>query len=175
MYAWFFLLYVFIFSFFSAGTNFTQPNILFILQDDVGWANVDWHEPDPRSISTTPNLALMLSQGVELTRHYSYKLCSPSRSALQSGRNPIHCTLHNDDVRLLKHALLNPILQFTFEYGFWFLWYIVLLNCLHAMCFSYLMCISTNQGCCSWRWNGWKYDGNSRSSEWGRLLNILYR
>ena len=33
-----------------------------------------------------------------LERHYSYKMCAPSRSSLQSGRSPLHCTLNNDDV-----------------------------------------------------------------------------
>jgi arylsulfatase B len=32
----------------------------------------------------------LVATGIELDRHYTFKYCSPSRSAIQSGRNPIH-------------------------------------------------------------------------------------
>ena len=38
----------------------------------------------------TPNLDALVKAGIDLNRHYVYKYCSPSRSALQSGRNPYH-------------------------------------------------------------------------------------
>eukprot|EP00954_Amorphochlora_amoebiformis_P023997 1363401-Amorphochlora_amoeboformis.AAC.2 len=31
---------------------------------------------------------IQVSEGIELDRHYVYKYCSPTRSAIQSGRNP---------------------------------------------------------------------------------------
>jgi len=34
---------------------------------------------------------------VELGRHYTYKFCSPSRSAFLSGRLPVHVNIYNDD------------------------------------------------------------------------------
>ena len=51
-----------------------------------------------QALGTTPNLLRMAKDGVMLERHYSYKMCAPSRSSLQSGRSPLHCTLNNDDV-----------------------------------------------------------------------------
>ena len=35
-----------------------------------------------------------------LDRHYVYKICSPSRCALQSGRNPVHVNVLNDAIGL---------------------------------------------------------------------------
>ena len=43
----------------------------------------------------TPNMNRLVKQGVELDRHYVYKFCSPTRSAVQSGRNPIHVNVLN--------------------------------------------------------------------------------
>eukprot|EP00750_Incisomonas_marina_P001269 INCI1106.2.p1 GENE.INCI1106.2~~INCI1106.2.p1 ORF type:complete len:597 (+),score=61.47 INCI1106.2:143-1933(+) len=83
------------------GAGAELPHILFILQDDVGWDNVDWHNRGNGNVfNSTPHLHGLLREGIELTRHYAFKLCSPSRSAIQSGRNPIHCTVRNDDVVL---------------------------------------------------------------------------
>ena len=39
---------------------------------------------------TTPNLDSLADDGILLTHHMAYKICAPSRSALQSGRLPVH-------------------------------------------------------------------------------------
>ena len=43
----------------------------------------------------TPNLDALVAQGIELEQFYTFKYCSPTRSALQSGRNPIHVNVLN--------------------------------------------------------------------------------
>jgi arylsulfatase B len=63
-----------------------KPHILVLLSDDQGWSNVGFH--NPRVL--TPAIDALRSQGVELTRNYAYKFCSPSRSSLLSGRLPVH-------------------------------------------------------------------------------------
>ena len=73
----------------------TKPNIVFLLADDLGWANVGWHAA--ASQSPTPVLDALVTNGVQLDRHYAFKFCSPSRCALQSGRNPIHVNVVNGD------------------------------------------------------------------------------
>jgi arylsulfatase B len=76
----------------------TRPHLLYILADDFGWANADWHKDElSRKESATPFLSSLLQEGIELDRAYSYKFCSPSRSAIQSGRNPIHVNVQNLD------------------------------------------------------------------------------
>lgn len=60
----------------------TKPNVVFIIADDLGWADVAFHGGN----APTPNLDRLASGGVELTQHYVYPVCSPTRSALLSGR-----------------------------------------------------------------------------------------
>jgi len=73
----------------------TQPHILHILLDDFGWADAGWHRPPGYKDLQTPNMDALVKEGVELDRHYVFKFCSPSRSAVQSGRNPIHVNVLN--------------------------------------------------------------------------------
>jgi arylsulfatase B len=66
------------------------PHVVFLLIDDFGWADASWHRPDSFKEVQTPNMHELLRAGIELDQAYAYKYCSPSRSAIQSGRNPIH-------------------------------------------------------------------------------------
>jgi arylsulfatase A-like enzyme len=61
-----------------------RPNIVFILADDLGWADVGWHK---REIAT-PNLDALAAGGVKLENHYVCPTCSPTRAALLTGRSP---------------------------------------------------------------------------------------
>lgn len=75
-----------------------QPNILMILSDDLGWADVSWHQQLKCSDEIiTPHMHRLTAQGIELDRHYAFKYCSPSRVAFQSGRHPMHSTVLNTD------------------------------------------------------------------------------
>ena len=71
------------------------PHLVFLLADDLGWADVGWHRPAGYDEVRTPNLDTLVAQGVEMERHYAHKYCSPSRSAFQSGRAPIHVNVNN--------------------------------------------------------------------------------
>jgi arylsulfatase A-like enzyme len=59
-----------------------QPNIVFIIADDLGWADVEFHGGN----TPTPNLNLLLSEGVELRQHYVAPVCSPTRAGFLTGR-----------------------------------------------------------------------------------------
>ena len=81
-----------------------KPHVLMVLADDLGWANVGWNRAVPSKEVVTPTLDGLVRQGIELQQYYAFKYCSPTRSALQSGRNPIHVnvvngptTCHNPD------------------------------------------------------------------------------
>lgn len=73
----------------------TRPDVLYILLDDWGWGNAGWHHPSGYTDVQSPNMDALVREGVELNRHYAYKMCGPSRSAIQSGRNPIHVNVLN--------------------------------------------------------------------------------
>jgi arylsulfatase A-like enzyme len=66
----------------SADSTPLRPNILFILADDLGWGDVGFHHGNV----PTPNLDHLAGEGLELTQHYVYPVCSPTRSSLLSGR-----------------------------------------------------------------------------------------
>lgn len=59
-----------------------RPNILLIVADDLGWADVGWHGGK----FPTPNLDRLVKEGAELDRHYVQPVCTPTRVALLSGR-----------------------------------------------------------------------------------------
>ena len=47
-----------------------QPNIVFILMDDYGWADASWHRTaDPSPDVRTPNMDQLLKEGIEFDRH----------------------------------------------------------------------------------------------------------
>jgi arylsulfatase I/J len=77
------------------------PNIVLILADDYGHANIGYNRAadDPgKPEAHTPNLDALAAAGVVLEHHYAYKICSPSRSSLQSGRLAVHVNTVNTGV-----------------------------------------------------------------------------
>lgn len=62
----------------------SKPNILYILADDMGYADVSFHG----SRIATPNLDRLARTGLELTQHYVTPLCTPTRVCLMTGRHP---------------------------------------------------------------------------------------
>ncbi|MCX7887521.1 MAG: sulfatase-like hydrolase/transferase [Verrucomicrobiae bacterium] len=58
------------------------PNIVFIIADDLGWADVAFHGGNV----PTPNLDRLAREGVELAQHYVSPVCTPTRVALLTGR-----------------------------------------------------------------------------------------
>ncbi len=70
---------------FSVGAR--QPNLLFILADDLGWADTTLY--GHTKFYRTPNLDRLAKRGVTFTRAYSASpLCSPTRSAILTGLSP---------------------------------------------------------------------------------------
>ena len=61
------------------------PNIVFVLLDDVGWADFDYNVGGKSAIPT-PNIDALASQGLKLKTHYVHSSCTPSRAALMTGR-----------------------------------------------------------------------------------------
>lgn len=61
-----------------------QPNIIFILADDLGWQDVGYHDAD----IATPNIDWLARNGIRLEQHYVQPMCTPTRVALLTGRYP---------------------------------------------------------------------------------------
>ncbi len=67
-----------------------RPNILFLLADDLGWGDVGFHA----SAIRTPTLDRLAATGLELDQHYVCPVCTPTRTALLSGRFPSRFGTH---------------------------------------------------------------------------------
>jgi len=62
-----------------------RPNVIVMVADDLGWNDVGFHGGD----IDTPSLDRLAAEGMELTRFYTTPICSPTRAALMTGRDPI--------------------------------------------------------------------------------------
>ena len=81
---------------FAAGpTPVAKPNIVFLLADDLGWADVGFHGPDIR----TPQLDKLAATGAKLEAFYVMPVCTPTRAALLTGRYPIRYGLQFNVLR----------------------------------------------------------------------------
>ena len=108
----------------AAGAG-APPNVLFIVGDDVGYTDFGYFS-DKKTI--TPTIDGLLEAGIFLSDYYTFKICSPSRAAMLTGRYPwgagfysmaddeIHCTTNSTALpQLLKplgyktHALVSDL------------------------------------------------------------------
>ena len=61
------------------------PNVVILLADDLGWADVGYHGSDIQ----TPNIDRLAKEGMRLERFYVTPFCTPTRAALMTARDPI--------------------------------------------------------------------------------------
>ena len=77
------LLSAVIFSFVGSATGRpAKPNIVILVADDMGWADVGYHGSTIR----TPNIDRLQKGGAELDMHYVAPMCTPTRVGLLTGR-----------------------------------------------------------------------------------------
>ncbi len=63
----------------------TKPNIVFILPDDMGYADVGFNGCQDIK---TPNMDELAGRGTIFTSHYAQPVSSPTRASLKTGRYP---------------------------------------------------------------------------------------
>jgi len=63
----------------------SRPHVVILLADDLGWRDVGYHDSEIR----TPHIDRLAAEGVRCERFCAFPLCSPTRSALMTGRSPI--------------------------------------------------------------------------------------
>ena len=79
----------------------SQPNIIYILADDLGWADVGFHGSD----ILTPNIDELAKSGARLEQFYVQPMCTPTRAALMTGRYP------------LRYGLQTLVIPASLSYG----------------------------------------------------------
>jgi len=76
-----------------------RPNIVLVLADDLGWADLGCYGAD---LHETPHLDRLAQQAVRFTEAYaSAPVCTPTRAALMTGRHParLHMTIWSEGSR----------------------------------------------------------------------------
>ena len=77
-------------SFAAGGGASNRPNIVLILVDDLGWADVGCYCAEyGNTYYETPNIDRLCNEGMKFTQGYAAcAVCSPTRAATLTGRNP---------------------------------------------------------------------------------------
>lgn len=103
----------------SAQTKPSKPNIVVFLADDMGWGDTATYG---HPLIKTPNLDKLASEGVKFTQCYSAcGVCSPSRSAILTGRTPYRNGVYrhlsgNHEAHLRRSEITYPKLLKTIGY-----------------------------------------------------------
>jgi arylsulfatase A-like enzyme len=69
-----------------------RPNIVFIMGDDIGWANIGAYHRGIMA-SRTPNLDQLASQGMMFTDYYAEASCTAGRANFITGEIPFRTGL----------------------------------------------------------------------------------
>lgn len=72
-----------------AAETAARPNIVFILSDDQGFADIGYRSAEIK----TPNLDRLAASGVRLEHFYVQPVCTPTRAALMTGLYPMRLGL----------------------------------------------------------------------------------
>ncbi len=71
----------------NTGENAPRPNFLFLLVDDLGWADLGCYGS---TFHETPHLDRLAKEGVRFTDAYTAaSICSPTRASLMTGKHPV--------------------------------------------------------------------------------------
>ncbi len=68
----------------AGGSVSAQPNLILILADDLGWADLGCYG---NTFNETPNIDRLAREGMRFTQFYAGPVCSPTRCNLQSGQD----------------------------------------------------------------------------------------
>jgi arylsulfatase A-like enzyme len=69
----------------SSAATPSRPNVIILLADDLGWADVGYHGSDIE----TPAIDRIAKEGMRLERFYVNPICTPTRAALLTGRDAL--------------------------------------------------------------------------------------
>ncbi len=67
----------------AVNTNFSKPNIILILADDLGYETINCNGGTSYQ---TPNIDKLASKGIRFTNAYATPLCTPSRVTIMTGK-----------------------------------------------------------------------------------------
>lgn len=78
----------------SAAQKNNQPNIIYILADDLGYGDIGCYG---QKYIKTPNIDRLATEGIRFTQHYSSApVCAPARCCLMTGKHLGHAFVRNN-------------------------------------------------------------------------------
>ena len=89
---------------FAASPTAKPPNVVVILADDLGWADVGYRGGE----IATPSLDRLAAEGVRLERFYTAPHCTPTRAMLMTGRDPIRMGIAYEQINPWDNAGTPP-------------------------------------------------------------------
>jgi arylsulfatase A len=91
----------------AAGAS-SKPNLIVILADDLGWADLSSYG---NTYNQTPNIDRLVQQGMRFTQAYAGPVCSPTRANLQSGQDQARfgITQHIPGHRRPYAKMIDPV------------------------------------------------------------------
>ena len=72
----------------TGNTSQTQPNIILLFADDLGWVDISTGNPNGgrgSKVYETPNIDRIATEGMSFTHAYTQQNCAPTRASLISG------------------------------------------------------------------------------------------
>ncbi len=103
----------------------SQPNILLILADDLGWDDLGNHG---NSIIETPNLDRLAGESVQFSQYYVTPVCATTRASLLTGRHFLrtgvsHVHGGKDYLHLDETTLAEALKKAGYATGMWGKWH----------------------------------------------------
>src|SRR5829696_729926 len=98
----------------SAGTP--RPNLVFIMADDLGWADLSSGLPNGgygNDFNETPRLDQLAEEGQVFTEAYASVQCSPTRTALHTGQYATRPTNNVYAVPAITGSATSPLRGIT--------------------------------------------------------------
>ena len=95
----------------GASAKPSRPNVVIFLADDLGWADVGFRDGP----IDTPSLDRLAAEGMQLDRFYTTPICSPTRAALMTGRDPIRLGVVYGVILPWSNAGIHPDERFMPE------------------------------------------------------------
>lgn len=88
----------------EASTKNTKPNFVFFLIDDLPWNAMGYQGFD--LYFATPNMDKFAKDGIILSNYYAQETCTPSRSALMTGRYPVSTGMQYGELQVFTEKSL---------------------------------------------------------------------
>ena len=95
----------------ASAANAAKPNVVIFVADDLGWSDPGFRG----SKIDTPSLDSLARDGMVFDRFYTTPICSPTRAALHTGRDPMRLGIAYNTIMSWHNNGVHPDERFMPE------------------------------------------------------------